>query len=232
VGKPRASGQPSRVEKRKSNRFRVAGPVEVRWRGPDGVTFTEEARAKQVNAQGGLLQMKMLPAVGSRVELVNFHSAEAAQARVLGVRRSQEGAVLGVAFEFVIPSETFWGVSLQLQKTNAELFKLEQALKSSGADLRILGGFRDAVDYVRALVGAVQELEESQLQSQETSKGLSLLAAERIRYVTHLCYEIAADLDALEASQETKEIAELHQAVEQLYQPLALPRSSTAKSNA
>src|SRR2546430_5287848 len=51
---------------------------------------------------------------------------------VLALRRSKEGAVLGVAVELVVPSEAFWGVNFQLKKTNAQLYKLEQALLSGG----------------------------------------------------------------------------------------------------
>ncbi len=162
--------------------------------------------------------MKTYPEVGSRVELVNFLSAEAAQGRVLAMRCSKEGEVLGVAVELVVPSESFWGVNFQLKKTNAELLKLEQALKSGGVDLRVLGEFRDAVDYVRVATGAVQELHECQLQGRDTAKVLSLLTAERIRRATYLCNELATDLHAGTATRDTKGIAELLQAVERIYQ--------------
>src|SRR5205807_1977091 len=81
----------AKAERRKSKRFPVVVPVEVVWRGPGGVSVKEEGLAKQVNAQGGLLQMKAYPEVGTRVELTNFLSAEAAQARVLALRRSKDG---------------------------------------------------------------------------------------------------------------------------------------------
>jgi hypothetical protein len=195
----------------------VVVPVEVRGQGPDGVSVKEEARATQVNAQGALLRMKTYPEVGSRVELVNFLAADAAQARVLEMRRSKEVAVLGMAVELVVPSETFWGVSFQLKKTNAELFKLEQVLRSGGIDLRLLKEFHDAVDYVRTAAGAFEELRECQLQGQDTDKVLLRLTAERIRRTTYLCSELAADLDACEVTHETKGIPELYQAVERIY---------------
>ncbi len=165
--------------------------------------------------------MKTYPEVGSRVELVNFLSGEAAQGRVLALRCAKEGEVLGVAVELVVPSENFWGVNFQLKKTNAELLKLEQALKSGGVDLRILGEFRNAVDYVRVAAGAVQELQECQLQGRSTEKVLSLLTLERIRRTTYLCNELATDLlPPGTASHDTKAIAELLQAVERIYQRL------------
>ncbi len=177
--------------------------------------------ARQVNAQGGLIEMKTYPDV-SRVELVNFLSAQAAEARVLALRRSKEGSVLGVAVELVVPSESFWGVNFQLKKTNTELFKLEQALKSGGIDLRLLKEFRDAVDYVRIAAGVVEEVRECQLHGRDTASVLALLAAERIRRAAHLCEALAADLDVGAATQRTQGLAELSQAVEQLYQRLKL----------
>ncbi len=212
----------AKAEQRRSKRFPVVVPLEVVWRGPDGVSVKEEALAKQVNAQGGLLQMKAYPEVGTRVELTNFLSAEAAQARVLALRRSKEGAVLGVAVELVVPSEAFWGVNFQLKKTNAQLFKLEQALLSGGVDLRVLRDFRDAVDYVRTTAGAVQKWQELQLQGRGADQARSLLLGERIRHTAFLSEELAADLDSGEVNLGTKGIAELYRAVEKLYQRLGV----------
>lgn len=208
------------AERRRSKRFPVVVPVEVVWCGPDGISVKEEAQAKKVNAQGGILQMKTYPEVGTRVELTNFLSAEAAQARVLAMRRSKEGALLGIAVELVVPSETFWGVNFQLKKTNAQLFKLEQALMSGGVDLRVLRDFRDAVDYVRTTAGAVQKWQELQLQGRDTAEARSLLLGEHIRHIAFLSDELAADLDSCEVNFGTKGIAELYRAVEKLYQHL------------
>lgn len=220
--KPPYNPDLAKAERRKSKRFPVVVPVEVVWRGPDDVGVKEEALAKQVNAQGGLLQMKTYPEVGARVELANFLSAEAAQARVLAVRRSKEGEVLGVAIELVVPSETFWGVNFQLKKTNAQLFKLEQAIMSGGVDLRVLRDFRDAVDYVRTTAGAVQKWQELQLQGRDPDEARSLLLGERIRHTAFLSDELVADLDADEVNIGTKGTAELYRAVEKLYQRLTL----------
>jgi hypothetical protein len=220
IEKPKTHASGARPEKRKARRFPVAVPVEVRWRGPDGENTKEHAQAKQVNAHGALLQMKTYPDAGSRVELINFLSAQAAQARVLGLRHTREGAVLGLAVELVVPSETFWGVNFQLKKTNAELFQLEQALRSSGVDLRVLGEYRDAVECLRVIAGAVQELQERQLQGLETDEVLRALAVERVRRAAYLSNELAIDLDACQVNGETKGLDELYRAVQHLHQRL------------
>jgi len=176
--------------------------------------------------------MKTYPEPGSRIELVNFLSAEAAQARVLGMRHSSEGAVLGVAVELVVPSETFWGLNFQLKKTSAELHKLEQALKSGGVDVRLLKEFRDAVDCIRMAAGAVHELQECHSQwGVNNPEALSKLRVERIRRATHLCLDLANDLAAGQFTSEPEVTAELRRAIELLRERLepSLRNSASAQ---
>lgn len=176
--------------------------------------------------------MKTYPDVGSQVELTNLLSSEAAQARVVAIRRSKKGAVLGVAVELLVPNESFWGVNFRLRRTSAELVKLEQAIKSGGIDPRILTEFRDAVDYVRKTAWVVQEWQERQLQRRDASTVLPLLAAERIRRATQLGNSIAMDLAAHEVTPETAGIEDLFRAIERVYQDLAsLLRKYEADSN-
>ncbi len=220
MDKRAANPHHAKTERRRSNRFRVVVPVEVKWHEPNGVSVIEHAQAKEVNPHGALLHMNVYPNFGSRVELTNLLSAETAQARVLDMRRSKDGGVQGVAVELVVPSETFWGVNFQLKKTSAELVKLEQALNLGGIDLRVLREFRDAVDYVRTTAGAIQELQERQMQQRDTHTVLSLLTAERIRRAIYLIDELATDLDACEVTHGTQGIAELYRAVKGVYQRL------------
>lgn len=56
-----ADPPPIKAEQRRSSRFPVLVPVEVKWKEPSGNTVKEVAQAKEVNAQGGLLDMKDLP---------------------------------------------------------------------------------------------------------------------------------------------------------------------------
>ncbi|HXJ16336.1 MAG TPA: hypothetical protein VNM68_03970, partial [Candidatus Polarisedimenticolia bacterium] len=174
----------------------------------------------EVNAQGGLLDMKTYPSVGSQLELTNLLSGEAFRARVVGTRRSKEGKVLGIAVKLLIPSETFWGVNFQLKKTSAELVKVEKAIQSGSVDLRILMEFRDAVDYVRKTAWAVQEWQERQLQKHDPQTVLPLITSERIRRATQLSQAITTDLAAHEVTRETAGIDEFFRAVKNVYQCL------------
>ena len=213
-----AERPPTKTEQRWGIRFPVVVPIEAKWQQASGKSVKETAQATEVNAQGGLLDMKTYPSVGSQLELTNLLSGEAFQARVVGTRRSKEGKVLGIAVKLLIPSETFWGVNFQLKKTSAELFKVEQAIKSGSVDVRILMEFRDAVDYVRKTAWAVQEWQERQLQKHDPQTVLPLITGERIRRATQLSKAITTDLAAHEVTRETAGIDEFFRAVKSVYE--------------
>jgi hypothetical protein len=219
----------SKVERRKSSRFPVAIPIEVSWRDPVGAMFKEEAVARQVNAQGGSLEMATYPEIGSRVVLTNFLSAETLDARVLATPYSREGVSHGIVVELVTPSESFWGVNLQVKKTTAELQKLEQLLRSEGIDLRMLKEFRDAMDYVRTAATVVQQLRERQLNGRDDNEVVSQLVTERIRRATNLCAEVLTDLESGKISTETKGVDDFLRCVEQTHdhlRPMCVRRES------
>src|SRR6201981_698567 len=141
------------VERRKSHRFPVVVPIEVSWRGTDGIAVKEEAVARQVNANGGFLKMSIYPELGSRITLANFLSAQTAEARVLAAPHAREGVANGIIVELIVPNESFWGVDLQVKKTIVELQNLEKLLQCEDIDLRLLKEYRDAVDYIRTAAG-------------------------------------------------------------------------------
>ncbi len=206
--------------KRRSRRFPFISPVEATWQEANGKIYREAGQATEVNAQGGLLEMKAYPSVGTHIELTNLSSHETSQARVVGVRRNSEGRLLGVAIELFVPSETFWGMNLQLKKTCADLVRLEYEMRSGPFDPRILREFRDAVDNVRKTAWAVQEWQERQSRRQDPHTVLPLLTAEGIRRATQLCDAITTGLAAHEVVRETVGIDEFFQAVDRVHQSL------------
>jgi hypothetical protein len=214
-----ASSNSSQVkpEQRRSNRFPVVVPVQAKWQEASGKIVVQNAQAREVNKHGGLLDMSTFPSVGSQLELTNLISNETYRARVVGVRRSADNRVLGVAIDLLIPSETFWGVNFQLRKTSNELMQLEQAIRTGGIDQRILTDFRDAVDHVRKTAWAVQEWQERQIQHHDPHTLLPLLITERIRRAGQLGDAIVADLNANEATRETPGIEHLYETVCRLH---------------
>jgi hypothetical protein len=205
----------TKAERRKNTRFPVNVPVEASWSGPNSQIIKQEATAKQVNAQGGFLLMSSYPDVGSRVTLVNLLSAETAEARVLATPSSRKGVAEGIIVELTIPSEHFWGITFLSKKAGVELQKLENSLRSSGVDLRLLNEFRDAVDYVRLASAAVQELRERQLQARDEEEVHALLVVERIRRGSSMCTELIVDLDAGKITSETKGLEEFARFLDQ-----------------
>jgi len=201
--------------------FPVAVPVKAEWQECSGKSIRESAQAKEVNAHGGLLDMKAYPAIGRQLEITNLISGEATQAMVVAIRGSKDATTRGVAIEFLVPSDGFWGVNFQLRKTTAELVKVEQSIKSGGVEPRILREFRDAVDYVRKTAWAVQEWQERQLQRHDPQTVLPLLTAERLRRGTELSKAIVADLAAYQVTRETIGIDEFFRAVESLHRRVA-----------
>lgn len=210
-----------RAEHRRGSRFPVVVPVDVEWQDISGKTVKEAAHAKEVNAQGGLLEMKTYPGIGRLLELTNLLSGEATEARIVAIRRSSQSAFVGIAVELLVPNEAFWGVNFQLKKTSAELVKIEQAIKSGSVEASILREFRDAVDYVRKTAWAVQEWQERQLQQHDPQTVLPLLIIERIRRATQLNKAITTDLAAHGVTRETTGIDEFFRSVESLYQRVA-----------
>lgn len=218
---PPIANQPSSTTgKRRSRRFPFISPVEATWQEPNGKIFREAGQAMEVNAQGGLLEMKTYPSVGTQIEITNLLSHESSHARVVGVRRNAEGRLLGVAVELLVPSETFWGMNFQLKKACADLVKLEYDMRSGSIDQRVLDEFRDAVDNVRKTAWAVQEWHERQSRQQDPQTVLLLLTAERIRRATQLCDAVTAASSTREVTRQTVGIEEFLRAVERVHQSL------------
>jgi hypothetical protein len=205
----------TKTDQRRGSRFSVIVPVQAKWQEASGRIVIENAQAREVNKQGGLLDMKIFPSVGSQMELTNLLSGETYRVRVVAIRR-KDGRVVGVAVELLIPSETFWGVNFQLKKTSAELLQLEHSIRTGGIDQRILTDFRDAVDHVRKTAWAVQEWQERQITRHDPQTLLPLLISERIRRAAQLGNAIAADLTAREVTRETPGVDQLFDAVQRM----------------
>lgn len=192
-------------------------PLEVSWKSQEGAPMKQEGIARQVNAHGGLVEMGNYPDIGMRVTLTNLLSAESMEARVLATPNSREGVAHGIVVELVAADESFWGASLQVKKAGVELQRLEKSLRSQNVDLRLLKEFRDAVDYLQAIAGSVQQTRERQMEGEEEGVDAWLIG-ERIRRTINFCLEVLADFDAGRITEETKGLAELLESVEQISQ--------------
>ena len=113
------------------------------------------------------------------------------------------------------------GLPARLQKVGNELLELDQAIRSGDIDVRLLAGFRQAIDHVRETTWAVQQWIELQAQDKDAYSVLPRLTVERIRRASQLNNDLALDLDAAEVTIETEGIENLRQSVRGLYKRLA-----------
>lgn len=221
------SSDGSNIERRKTRRFPVVVPIEVSWRGADGVASKEDAVARQVNANGGFLKMATYPDLGTRVTLTNFLAARAVEARVLAAPQDREGVANGIIVELIVPNESFWGVELQARKTIAEVENLEKALQCEDMDLQLVKEYRDSIDCIRNSAGTLQKIRESRFRDEiDQSDLLSSLRTDRIRRAINICVDVAADIDSGRVKHELRDLDELYQAVEHLHEQLAYRRKS------
>src|SRR5262245_51060400 len=209
------------LERRKSRRFPVVVPIEVSWRGPGGIAAKEDAVARQVNDKGGFLKMANYPPVGTRVTLANFLSAQTAEARVLAAPDSRPGVASGIVVELIAPSESFWGVDLQVNKTIVELQNLEKALKGEEIDLPLVREYRDAMDSIISITDTLQRLRTSKPRNPDDREVVSTLAGERIRRATSMCLDVIADLDAGRLRQDSPTVEEFALALRDLQERLS-----------
>jgi hypothetical protein len=210
---------------RRSKRYALRIPIQVKWSVPGQETRVVNAQVKEVNVQGALLQFldtDSHPPNDAELELMNLFSDKKAAARVSGIRRSPKGMVLGVAIELLNPDENFWGMTFRLKRTTDELFALEQAIKSGDIDPRVLRDFRDAIDYVRKTAWAVQEWQERQVQHRDTATVLPLLITERIRRATQLCNVVSMDMKEHEVAPDTAGVENLYRVIHNLYRELKI----------
>lgn len=90
----------------------------------------------------------------------------------------------------------------------------EKSLQAESIDLRLLGEYQDAVNWVRMAAQIVRETRERQLDGKDDADIVSALATARIQRVTNLSLELVADLEAGRVGLETKGIEELHRALD------------------
>jgi hypothetical protein len=209
------------VERRTSRRFPVSVPLEVSWRGSTGLALKEEAVARQVNEKGGFLKMSTYPEVGARVTLANFLSAQTAEARVLAAPNSRSGVASGIVVELVVPSESFWGIDLQVNKTIIELQNLESALKAQGdVDLRFVREYRSAIDNIYSLADTLRQHRTSAPSLSDDHEMFRNLAEDRVQRGNRLCLDVIADIDAGRISHNAENIQEFTETVHTLQQRL------------
>lgn len=112
-------------------------------------------------------------------------------------------------------------ISARLESLTAELRELEEAMKSSNVEGRVLNEFRDSVDQIRTTAWAAQQWVELEAKKGDAYSVLTLLVKERVRRATQLGKDLALDIEASELTFETEGIKDLFAVIDDLYRRLA-----------
>jgi len=145
--------------------------------------------------------MKTYPAAGTQIELTNLVTHETSQARVVGVLAIARAALLGVAVELFVPSETFWGMNLQLRKTCADL--VSSSMRCAPAlSIRVSSGNFGMPSIMSARPRGPSKSGKAPIAETRSTHGAPLLTAEGIRRATQLCDAINTGLAAHDVARE------------------------------
>jgi hypothetical protein len=112
-------------------------------------------------------------------------------------------------------------VTRRLLTATAELRAIEELIKNANVDSVVLREFRSALGHVRHTAWALQQWLELQAKHNDPFPVIAYLNNERIRLATHLCKNLAHDMDALQLKVEGREVEGLLSSVEDLFQRLA-----------
>lgn len=106
---PPAPARQSRAQRR-SKRLRLTIPVEVTAFDGDTELFRESARVQCVSAHGGLVILNASVATGQVLRLINRHTQEHQDCRVVNVEAAEDNKC-AAGVEFLRPAGNFWQVS-------------------------------------------------------------------------------------------------------------------------
>ena len=96
-----------RGEKRRSSRVTLAVPVRVDGETIKGEKFIISTTTRALSQFGCLLHLEEVVMVDQTLVLMNEHTRQSAQARIVSTRRHRNGQQY-VGVEFTSPAENFW----------------------------------------------------------------------------------------------------------------------------
>jgi c-di-GMP-binding flagellar brake protein YcgR len=122
-----------RVERRRTARVSVFVDLTVQGISEQNEKFKVQTRSLSVSGHGGLTVLDAPVSVGQKLLVVNDHSKEKAECKVVSLRPGGNGKTI-VAFEFVAPSENFWKMSFPPVGTKTPRRSLPKAAATALAE--------------------------------------------------------------------------------------------------
>ncbi|HYL83825.1 MAG TPA: hypothetical protein VE263_06300 [Candidatus Angelobacter sp.] len=99
-----------RVERRRTARVSIFADLTIQGFTENNEKFKVQTRSLCVSGHGGLTVLDVNVSVGQTLFLVNDHSRQKAECRVISLRPGGDGKTI-VAFEFVSAPANFWKMS-------------------------------------------------------------------------------------------------------------------------
>lgn len=103
-------------ERRRTLRVAIAVPLTVLGKSDSGGKFSVQTHSQSVNRDGGLFQLEEIVTVGQSLIVVNDHTAQSVECRVISEHRARDGKKY-VGVEFITPEKNFWHMQFPIPGT-------------------------------------------------------------------------------------------------------------------
>jgi len=94
-------------ERRRTLRVALTVPLTIHGKTDSGEKFSSHAVSQSVNRHGALFQLEEIVKMGQTVVLMNDHTTQSMECRVVSIRWARDGKQY-VGVEFVSPETNFW----------------------------------------------------------------------------------------------------------------------------
>ena len=103
-------------ERRRTLRVALTVPLTVHGRLDTGKTFCAQTASQSINRHGVLFPLEELVLEGQTLILVNDHTAQSMECRVVSVHRARDGRQY-IGVEFLSPETNFWHMEFPIPGT-------------------------------------------------------------------------------------------------------------------
>jgi hypothetical protein len=98
------------IERRRASRVAIRIPIKIFSNDNQGRPLNTPAEAIAVSRYGALLRVPYSPALGSQIEILNGHSEETREFRVVRVGEPDSEGLFQLGVEILYPMRNFWGI--------------------------------------------------------------------------------------------------------------------------
>jgi PilZ domain-containing protein len=103
-------------ERRRTLRVALTVPLTVHGKTDLGGRFCAHTTSQSVNRHGALFHLEEIVLVGHTVILVNEHTAQSMESRIVSIHRARDGKQY-VGVEFLSPETNFWHMQFPIPGT-------------------------------------------------------------------------------------------------------------------